>query len=69
MPKVIGRMMEELNDLYVERIRQVRKAIQTGKVDKIGNILTQYQRDRQRIIDAHMSPSATKGAHMSGKEN
>ena len=55
MTKVFGRMMEELNDLYVEKIRQVGIAVKTGKMDKVGNILTQYEKDRQRIIDSHIS--------------
>lgn len=39
MTKVFGRMMEELNDLYIEKIRQVEVAMQTGKASKIGNII------------------------------
>ena len=55
MPKVIGRMMEELNDLYVERTRQAETAMQTGKMDEIGNIFVKYQKERQRIIDVYMN--------------
>lgn len=51
MDRRAKRFWEELNDLYIEKVRQVDIAIQTGKSERVAKILSQYQSDRQRIVD------------------
>jgi hypothetical protein len=57
MNRITKRMLEELSDLYVEKIRQVNTATRTGNTERIGIVLAQYQRDRQRILDNYSANS------------